>query len=258
VFLGVDIGAATAKALVLDQNKILGYFIIPTGPIVVKVANTVIQTVLEKTGVDRKDIEYVVATGYARNAIDYADKAVTEIACHAKGAAFFFPEARMVIDIGGQDSKAIILEPGGQVSNFAMNDKCAAGTGRFFEVMASVLEIDLENMGAVSLAGKDVCKITSVCTVFAESEVVSLRAEKRSVEDIVAGIHRASAKRIRAMVSGIGIAKPIVFSGGVGKNVGMKKALEEEFEADLIVPAEPQIIGALGAALIAASVVGDD
>ncbi len=253
MFLGVDIGAATAKALILDQNKILGYFIIPTGPIVVKVADTVLRTVLEKTGIDRKDIQHIVATGYARNAIDYADKAVTEIACHAKGAAYFFPDAGMVIDIGGQDSKAIILEPGGRVSNFVMNDKCAAGTGRFFEVMANVLEIDLENMGTVSLAGKDVCKITSVCTVFAESEVVSLRAEKRSVEDIVAGIHRASAKRIRAMVSGIGIAEPIVFSGGVGKNIGMKKALEEEFNADLYIPVEPQIVGALGAALLASS-----
>ena len=253
MFLGIDVGAATAKALLFDKDAIVACHVIPTGPDVIKVANLALETVVGRAGIRNADIKCAVATGYARNSIDFADKTVTEIACHAKGASYLFPEARMVIDIGGQDSKAIILEPGGVVSNFVMNDKCAAGTGRFFEVMANVLELDLNKMGEISLQNRKICKISNICTVFAESEVISLRAQKETVEDILAGIHRASAKRLRAMVGGIGIAKPIVFSGGVGKNIGMKKALEEEFHADLIVPEDPQIVGALGAALIAAS-----
>jgi len=198
-----------------------------------------------------EDLGRVISTGYGRNSVTYAQKAITEIACHAKGANFLYKEARMVIDIGGQDSKAILLGEHGKVEDFVMNDKCAAGTGRFLEVMAGVLGLELEELGKISLKSRAPCQISSICTVFAESEVVSLRAEKRSVEDIVAGVHQSAAKRVASMARPMGLARPVVFTGGVAKNSGVIKALEAELKTMLIIPEEPQIVGALGAALFA-------
>ena len=248
---GIDVGAATAKMVILNERgEVVGSSIASTGPDVVEIARKVFRASLEKAGVSADRVGKIVATGYGRNSVDFADRSVTEIAYHARGAASVIPETKMIIDIGGQDSKAIKVGNGGAVNNFVMNDKCAAGTGRFFEVMAGVLELSLEDLGSVSLTGEGVCKISNICTVFAESEVISLRAEKHRVEDIIAGIHRSSAKRICAMASQIGITSPVVFTGGVAKNKGMQKALEEEFDTQLIIPEEPQLMGALGAALI--------
>jgi predicted CoA-substrate-specific enzyme activase len=194
----------------------------------------------------------MVATGYGRHAADFAGEKVTEITCHARGAHFVRPEARTVIDLGGQDSKAIAIDEKGKVRDFVMNDKCSAGTGRFLEVMAAALEIELDDLGRISLESESPASISSVCTVFAESEVVSRVAEGVNKVDIVAGIHQAIASRIYAMAVRIPVEERIVMTGGVALNVGVVRALEGRFKTDIIVPEMPQHMGALGAALIAA------
>jgi predicted CoA-substrate-specific enzyme activase len=251
---GIDIGAATAKAVILGDGGILGYAIRPMGHDVKLAANKVIKEALEKAGlsISVDGLNYVVSTGYARGSIDFAHKTVTEIICHAKGAHFVIPSTRFIIDMGGQDSKAIEVDPEGNVTNFTMNDKCAAGTGRFLEVMAQVLEVEsVAEMGPLALQSKEPCRISSTCTVFAETEVVVLRAEGKDRKDLIAGVHKAVSSRVAAMASSLTIRPDAVFTGGVAKNIGVRKFLEEEFGMDLHVPDEPQIIGALGAALLA-------
>ncbi|RLB74434.1 MAG: 2-hydroxyglutaryl-CoA dehydratase, partial [Deltaproteobacteria bacterium] len=189
--------------------------------------------------------------GYGRLRISFADKEVTEITCHAKGAHFLFPGTRTVVDIGGQDSKVITLDEEGNVTDFVMNDRCAAGTGRFLEVMAGVLETDLENLGRLSLQAKKGVSISSMCTVFAESEVISLIADGHRREAIIRGVHESISKRIFRMTKRLRLRAEITFTGGVAKNRGMVKALEELFRTRLNIPQEPQIVGALGAALVA-------
>lgn len=248
---GVDIGAATAKIVILNEGAVLCQAVLPTGAYVDRVGEQLFEVSLKKAGLNRDDVAHVVSTGYGRTSVPFARKAVTEITCHAIGAHFLFPEARMVIDIGGQDSKAILMNGSGEVANFVMNDKCAAGTGRFLEVMSGVLEVPIEDMGAFSVRSRQPCSITSICTVFAESEVISLRAHKESVEDIIAGIHKSVGKRVANMARSMGCSNPIVFSGGVAKNCGVRKAIENEIRTEMIVPKEPQVVGALGAAILA-------
>jgi predicted CoA-substrate-specific enzyme activase len=250
---GVDVGGATAKAVIMKDAKIISHSLSQTGPDVTSIAKHVIQEAAKKANLSFDDIEYVSATGYGRISIPFADKTLTEISCHALGAKWAIPETRMVIDIGGQDSKAIHVYEEGNVEDFVMNDKCAAGTGRFLEVIAGVLEIPLNRLGPISLNAEKVCLISNTCTVFAESEVVSLRAQKEKVEDIIAGIHRSVAKRVCGMARRMGFREPVIFSGGVAKNDGVQRAIEEEIETELIIPEEPQLIGAIGAALSAAS-----
>jgi predicted CoA-substrate-specific enzyme activase len=251
IVAGVDIGAATAKAVILNGNKLLSFSILPTGPSVAGAGEMVIKETLRKAGLSMGELEYIISTGYGRRAVPFANKALTEIICHAAGVSSLMPQARTVIDIGGQDSKVIGLDDNGNVTNFAMNDKCAAGTGRFLEVMAGVLGVKIGEMGAVSLLGKDPCQISSTCTVFAETEMVSLRAEGESRENLLAGIHKAMARRVAIMGGPVGFKKEVVFTGGVAKNVGIKKALEDEIGLEILIPEEPQIMGALGAALLA-------
>jgi predicted CoA-substrate-specific enzyme activase len=251
VVCGLDIGAATTKAVLLNDGKILSYAVLPTGQSVNLATDKVLDEVTKKLGLGSRDFARVVTTGYGRHAVPFADRAVSEIICHAKGANFLLPSARTVIDIGGQDSKIIALDGDGNVTNFVMNDKCAAGTGRFIEVMANVLEVPLEDMGALSLSSRKPCMISSTCTVFAESEVVSLRAKGESRENLIAGIHKGVASRTITMGRSVGFHKDVAFTGGVAKNVGVKQFLEIAIGSQIIVPEEPQIIGALGAALLA-------
>lgn len=251
ILAGIDIGAATAKAVILNINKILSFSIMPTGSNVTKVAEEVIKRALAKASLSMGNVDYVISTGYGRRSVPFAHKAVTEIICHAAGVGSLMPEARTVIDIGGQDSKVIGIDDNGNVSNFVMNDKCAAGTGRFLEVMARVLEVDIDEMGPISLRSKDPCQISSTCTVFAESEMVSLRAEGKGKEDLLAGIHKAIAHRVAIMGKPVGFKKDVVFTGGVAKNEGIKKAIEDEIGMKILIPEEPQIMGALGAAILA-------
>jgi len=250
---GVDSGALTTKAVILGDGKVLSHEIMLTG--MGGKAYEVVEMALSKADLSTDDLAFVVATGYGRINVPFAAKQVTEITCHGRGAHFLIPTARMIIDVGGQDSKVIRLNDQGNVIDFAMNDKCAAGSGRFLEVMAHALEIDLEEMGKLSLISKKTVEISSTCTVFAESEVISHIASGIPKEDIIAGIHRAIASR----VAGLFFSKvrrkveqdSVVMTGGVAKNIGMIKSLEEEIGIRIIVPPKPQIVGALGAALIA-------
>ena len=252
-YLGVDIGAVSAKALLVQENIIVAYEVLDTGPNIGKIADKVVKKVLDKASVDFNDLKGIVATGYGRISVPFADKRITEITCHARGVHDLIPEVRTIIDIGGQDSKGMRVDDAGNVVDFVMNDKCAAGTGRFLEVMAKALELKVDDLGLISLESENPCQISNVCTVFAESEVISLRAEGKSREDIIAGIHKSIACRIGAMMSQIGKEEPVVLTGGVAKNKGVVKALESELKISIRIPENPQITGALGAALIAAN-----
>jgi predicted CoA-substrate-specific enzyme activase len=251
IVAGVDIGSLTAKAVILKDNDILGYSVIPAGTDVTKVAEQTLSLALDKAGLRRDHLAAVVSTGYGRARVPLAGKSVTEITCDAKGAHFLYPETGMVIDIGGQDSKVISLDGEGRVVDFAMNDKCAAGTGRFLEVMAQALGIELNELGPVSLKRKKGVVISSMCTVFAESEVISLIAEGYPKEDIVNGLHQAIASRVAGMAQSLRVANVVTLAGGVAKNVGVVRALEQNLRVRVKVPPEPQIIAALGAAICA-------
>jgi predicted CoA-substrate-specific enzyme activase len=248
---GVDVGAATAKAVILNDQAIIGFAVIPTGYDVTAAAGEVAGKALDKAGVTMEDLTYVISTGYGRNAVEFSNKAVTEIICHAKGVHWTIPQAATVIDIGGQDSKVIGIGKDGIVSNFVMNDKCAAGTGRFLEVMAGILNVDINEMGPISMKGLEPCAISSTCTVFAESEMVTLRAQGCTRENIISGIHKAMSHRVAIMGKSVGFQNEVVFTGGVAKNIGIQKALEKEITCEIKIPEEPQIMGALGAALMA-------
>jgi predicted CoA-substrate-specific enzyme activase len=248
---GVDIGSLTAKAVVLKENIIAGYAVMPGGTDVTAAAGRVLAKALENAGLRQTDLQNLVATGYGRAKVPLAAKTVTEITCDAYGTHYLCPEAGMMIDIGGQDSKVISLDGEGRVVDFAMNDKCAAGTGRFLEVMAHALGITVEQLGPVSLQHRKAVAISSMCTVFAESEVVSLIAEGYAREDILNGLHEAITSRIAAMAQGLKTEKVIMLGGGVAKNSGVVKALEAKLKAKIKVPPEPQIVAALGAAICA-------
>ena len=249
---GIDIGSLSTDVVILKGEEILAYSILPTLASGEAAAVSAYEAALEQAALSRDQVRCVVATGYGRSGIDFASKAVTEITCHAVGAKRLFPDANSVIDIGGQDSKVIRLASDGRVEDFAMNDKCAAGTGRFLEVMARSLDSDLDSLGDLSrLATRDI-RISSTCTVFAESEVVALVAKGVPKEDIVRGLHRSVAERISVMVSRLRAQPPYVMTGGVAKNSGVVAAIEEFLGTQVLVPFEPQIAGALGAAILAA------
>jgi predicted CoA-substrate-specific enzyme activase len=251
IVAGIDVGAATAKMAVCNDRELLSYYIMPTGHSVILAIEKLAKETLIKAGLGIDALDYVIATGYGRRAVPFANKVVTEIICHAVGAHSLIPQARTIIDIGGQDSKVIGLDENGSVSNFVMNDKCAAGTGRFLEVMAQVLDLGVTELGAISLTSQEPCQISSTCTVFAETEMVSLRADGRKREDLAAGITKAVSSRIAIMGRATHFRREVVLTGGVAKNIGVKKALEDEIGEKIMVPEEPQIIGALGAALLA-------
>ena len=246
-FTGIDIGSTMTKVVIINDN-ILASVVGPTGPEHRKLAHKVMEEALGKLKLPFTDITYIVATGYGRVNVPFADKQITEISCHARGVAHLVPTARTVIDIGGQDCKGIKLGNGKAV-DFAMNDKCAAGTGRFLEVIAEALGIKLEDMGEISLKARKVAEISNICTVFAELEVVSKLAEGVPVEELVAGLHQSIATRIYGTVRRLKIEKDVVVTGGGAKNIGLVKALEAKLGYPVIIPAEPLLTGALGAAL---------
>ncbi len=250
--IGIDIGSLASKAVLVDGKKqIISYSIVPTGARSGAAGQDAYDRVLKQAGLQPGNISYVLSTGYGRANVSISNEQLTEITCHARGAYTLNPDVRTVIDIGGQDSKAISLTDMGDVAKFAMNDKCAAGTGRFLEVMARALEIDLADMGDLSLKSTTSVEVSSMCTVFAETEVVSLIAGSCNKEDIIAGIHRAIARRVGTMAENIGIRQRVMMTGGVAKNIGVVRALEEKLGTALLVPDEPQIVGALGAAIFA-------
>lgn len=255
IYAGVDVGSRTTKVVLLGGGEILSAVVLTTGFDPEGQAFRCFEKALRRAGLRAKDVRGVVSTGYGRKRVPFAHREFTEITCHGKGARFFFPEVRTVIDMGGQDAKVIALEDG-NVVDFVMNDKCAAGTGRFLEVMAHTLEIPLEEMAQEAARASEGVSITSMCTVFAESEVISLIAEGVPRDKIVWGLHLAIAKRIAAMVRKVPHGRPMAFAGGVAKNRAMVRALEEVLGLPLCIPPDPQIVGALGAALLAREIAG--
>lgn len=251
IVAGIDIGSATSKVVILKDDEVLSFVILPTGAEWKAITKLAMDKALEKANLDDTDMNYIVSTGYGRRTVEFANETISEITAHSKGTKWLHPNVKTIIDIGGQDSKGILLDENGIVINFVMNDRCAAGTGRFLEHMANVLRVKLENIGNLSLVSDKPAKISSMCTVFAETEAISLLARGWRKEDIIAGLHEAIAKRTVVMVKQIGVQNDVVFSGGVAKNSGMQKALEAELGTIIHVPEEPQITAALGAALIA-------
>ena len=251
IVAGIDIGSITAETVILQDNQMLSSSIVPTGANSRTAAERSLTAALKQASLRQEDLAAIITTGYGRASFPSATKMITEITCHARGAFFVYPETRTVIDIGGQDSKVIRLDKQGRNVDFQMNDKCAAGTGRFLEVMARALEVKLEDLGRLSRSAQRTIKISSMCTVFAESEVVSLIAENQPQEVIIRGLHDAIADRILGMVRRVGVEEKVTLTGGVAKNEGVVQALEERLEVRVFVPPEPQIIGALGAALLA-------
>jgi predicted CoA-substrate-specific enzyme activase len=251
---GIDAGSRTIKIVLLDSNsrKVLGQGLSDQGIEQSKLASLLFERVLTESAVTRRDVKRVVATGYGRNAVDFADTTVTEITCHAHGVRRLVPDTATIVDIGGEDSKLIRLDSSGKVRDFAMNDRCAAGTGRFLEVVAERLAASLDELGDMAARSRRPAAISSMCVVFAETEIIGLLAAHTPREDIVAGVQAAIAARVAGM-GGRKVNAPIVFTGGVALVSGMKKALESVLGQPVAVAPDPQMSGALGAALLAAN-----
>jgi predicted CoA-substrate-specific enzyme activase len=248
-FAGIDIGSTMTKAVILNDGTIASV-IGSTGPEHRRLANLVMEEALQRAHLPFDAIIYIVSTGYGRINVPFADKQVTEITCHARGIVSLFPKARTIIDIGGQDSKAITINEKGRPTNFIMNDKCAAGSGRFVEVIADSLGLRLEDMGEVSLKSTTPAKISNICTIWAQQEVAARLAEGVPVPDLVAGVHDSLADRVARMVKRLKVEKDVILTGGGGKNKGLIQALSKHLGCEIRVPEEPLITGALGAALL--------
>ena len=254
-YLGIDIGSLSCDTVIIDRNgKILGHAVVPTGA---KNQEAIRRAKAEALGIaslSEADIAAVVSTGYGRERVEERLSAVTEITCHARGISMLVPGTRLLIDIGGQDSKSIFLDTDGKVLDFAMNDKCAAGTGRFLEAMARALQVDIEEMANLDIGAEKGLTLSSMCTVFAESEVVSLIADGVETKEIVHGLNRAIASRTASLVKRVtadSTGLPVAMSGGVARNHGVVRALSETLKTSVSVPEAPDTVGALGAALIA-------
>ena len=252
VYAGVDVGSLGTKGVIIKDGQIAGTAITRSHLNSEEGGLAVLAEALKNAGLERSDVTHIVSTGYGRISATYASKTVTEITCHAKGANYLFPNVRTIIDIGGQDCKAIRVDGDGSVADFAMNDKCAAGTGRFLEVMAGLFNVPIATLGELSLEADSVVPMSSTCTVFVESETISLLARGEKPQNIQAGIHHSIAQRIAGLFARVGIVSDVYFSGGVAKNKGMRKALEEVLKVKIVEPVfDPQLTGALGAAAFA-------
>lgn len=249
---GVDVGSTQTKAVVVDGlGRIRGRCLIATGANVPLAAQTAFAEACRDAGAAEEEVLYVVGTGYGRYRVTFGDTQVTEISCHARGAVHMFPGTRTVLDMGGQDTKAIRVAPGGEVLDFCMNDKCAAGTGRFLQSAAMALEIELADLGPLALRATKPVRISTTCTVFAESEVLSWLSRGKKIEDIVAGVHQSIAGRSLSLLRRVGIESEVTFTGGVARNPAMVELIAEMLELPLNVGEESHFMGALGAALFA-------
>lgn len=254
-FTGIDLGSTMTKVAIIDEHeKLLAFLVQHTGAEHRRLANKVMEEALIQTGITIDEITYVIATGYGRINVPFADKQITELTCHARGVTHFFPNVRLGIDIGGQDAKGLKIK-NGKLLDFVMSDKCAAGTGRYLEVVAQTLGLSLDDLGPISLKSKNKVSISSVCTIFAQQEVINHLSAGVPLEDVVAGLHDAIAGRVARMVQRLKVEPDVVFTGGVAKNIGVVKALEENLGCSVLVPSEPLLSGALGAALIARETV---
>jgi predicted CoA-substrate-specific enzyme activase len=249
---GLDIGSRTVKAVLMHESKMLAYKVVDTGSSPKKTGEALLDQLLFEQGAKRESLLFVVGTGYGRVSLTVADHTVTELSCHGRGAHFLNADVRTVIDVGGQDSKVIRIDEYGTLQDFSMNDRCAAGTGRFMEGVARALETDLDSLGTMSESARTPCTINSMCAVFAESEVVSLLAQGHEREDVAAGVFEAFAHRVGNLAKGVGIREKVAFVGGAAKNPGLRKALANYLSIELVpLNIDPQIVGALGAAILA-------
>ena len=249
---GVDVGSTQTKAIIINEDReIVGRCLTDTGANVVIAAENSFAEALKTSGIREEEVEYVIGTGYGRYRVTFGNTQVTEISCHARGAAQMFPGTKTVLDMGGQDTKAIRVSPKGEVLDFCMNDKCAAGTGRFLGAAAAALDIPLGELGNVAMKAERPVKISTTCTVFAESEVLSWLGKGKKIEDILWGVHLSIASRSTSLLRRVGIEDEITFTGGVTKNAGMIKSLEQALKTKLNVSDDSHYMGALGAALFA-------
>lgn len=256
--LGIDSGSTSTNAVIMDENRdIKAFSVVRTGAKSGESADRILDEVIKKASLTREDIAWIVSTGYGRVSIPFADENVTEISCHGRGAHYFNPKIRTILDIGGQDSKAIKLDENGEVTDFVMNDKCAAGTGRFLEAIARTLEIDISEVGPAALTSTEEIEITSMCTVFAESEVISLIANNKEKGDIANGVCHSIANKAYSLMKRVGLEPDYMMTGGVAKNPGVVRAVEEKIDAKLYICPEPEIVGAVGAALYALDTIND-
>lgn len=249
--MGIDVGSASSKVVILRNgcevviSEVVQAGTGTSGP------KRVLEETFKETSLSLEAMDFIVATGYGRNSVSYANKQLSEITCHGRGIAYLVPEARTIIDIGGQDAKAIQLDKNGVIQKFAMNDKCAAGTGRFLEVMSRVLEIGLDDMASAHFKADAPAAVSSTCTVFAESEVISLLSQGVDLNNIVAGVHKSIASKACSLAYRIGLEEKVVMCGGVAQDLGVVDAIEQELKCKVTVAPNPQITGALGAALLA-------
>lgn len=249
---GVDVGSTQTKAIIINEDReIVGRSLIDTGANVVAAAENAYNEALRNSDIQEEEVEYVIGTGYGRYRVTFGNTQVTEISCHARGASHMFPNTKTVLDMGGQDTKAIRVSPNGEVLDFCMNDKCAAGTGRFLGAAAAALDIPLSELGNVAMQSERPVKISTTCTVFAESEVLSWLGKGKKIEDILWGVHLSIASRSVGLLRRVGIEDELTFTGGVTKNAGVIKALEQAIGLKLNISDESHYIGALGAALFA-------
>ena len=249
---GVDVGSLSTKAVLMKNNNILSWALLPTGTDGTEAAKKVTDAALKESGLSLRDLKYIVSTGYGRFNVPFAQGNVTEISCHARGANWLCPQVRTILDMGGQDCKAIRCDEKGRVLDFALNEKCAAGTGRYLERVAVTLEIPLDEIGSRSLQTREgPVSIRNFCAVFAQNDIlISLREGKHS-NDILAGAHEAISSRIQDLLERVGVAEVFMITGGIAKNIGVVKRLEEKVGVKAYIPPEPQIVGALGAAIFA-------
>ncbi len=249
-FAGIDLGSTMTKVVIIDESEsICARVETHTGAEHRRLANKVMEQALEQAGLPFEEIACVVATGYGRINVPFADRQITELTCHARGVSSLFPSVRTALDIGGQDAKGLKIKDG-RLIDFVMNDKCAAGTGRFLEVIAKTLGLKVEELGNFALKSTDKVNISNTCTIFAQQEVISRLSDGVPIEDIIAGLHEAIASRAVGMLRRLKIEADVVFTGGVAKNSGVVKAVKENLKGEVLVPEDPLISGALGAAFL--------
>jgi predicted CoA-substrate-specific enzyme activase len=254
-FAGVDLGSTMTKIVILDEGeRAVAAVVKHTGAEHRRLAGQVMQEALKNAGLTSDDIQYIVATGYGRINVPFADRHFTELTCHARGVSKLFPNVRLAIDIGGQDSKVLQIRHG-KLLDFVMNDKCAAGTGRFLEILAGMLGLKVEDLGPLSLTAKNKAVLASPCTVFIQQEVALHLSNGIAIEEIVAGLHDIIAGKVAKMAKRLKVEPDVVFTGGVARNIGVVKALEENLGCKILVPEEPLLSGASGAALIGKEIV---
>ena len=248
---GIDAGSLSTKVVILNQNKIMAYEVLATGIDIGAAAQKAMDNVLEKAGISLQDVESIGSTGVGKKKIPFKSAQGTEVVCDAKGALYYYPKSNGVIDIGGENCRAIKFDAEGNVIDFALNDKCASGTGIFLDAMAKALRVKPEEMGELSLQSTEDIEVTSMCSVFAESEVVSMIHTKVPKNNILRGIHKSIASRVVGLANRILLAGNVVIIGGIAKNIGLVATLYELMNSELIVPEKPEVVGALGAALLA-------